>query len=214
MRSYDLSELEAESALSRRTISDYVSRGLLSGPSHRGRGARYSQRDLDALRVIPLLRTVLKSEFPSLNALREFLDNLSLSDLSQLAGVTDEGDFETRVRRIRVHNRLRAILPIVSPERLSEVLNGLTPEQISGVDRGQYQIGSLVDFERLSSAGTVGNGETEWAHFGTSTVQVRIEKGVIGTTGVDPRVAAAIHDFTIQIESLLKGGAGRSADGA
>ena len=49
MRSYDLSELEAQSDLSRRTISDYVSRGLLSGPSHRGRGARYSQRDLDAL---------------------------------------------------------------------------------------------------------------------------------------------------------------------
>ena len=85
MRSYDLAELEALSTLSRRTISDYVSKGLLSGPSHRGRGARYSQRDLDALNIIPMLRTVLKLEFPNLNSVREFLSDLSPADLRHLA---------------------------------------------------------------------------------------------------------------------------------
>ncbi len=200
MRSYDLSELAERSALSRRTISDYVSRGLLSGPSHRGRGARYSQRDLDALQVIPLLRTVLKSEYSSLNGVREFLDDLFPADLSRLAGATDDQDFEIEVRRIRVHSRLRAILPAVPPGKLTLVLNGLTPEQIRGIDRGQYQIGSLVDFEGLTATG---NDDSQWERFGTPTVQVRIQKRVFGETGADPGISAAIHDLARQIESLL-----------
>ena len=213
MRSYDLSELEAKSELSRRTISDYVSRGLLSGPSHRGRGARYSQRDLDALQVIPLLRTVLKAEFPNLNGIREFLENLFPAELSRLAGSADDQDFEIEVRRIRVHSRLRAILPSMPPEKLTLVLNGLTPEQIRGVDRGQYQIGSLVDFESLTATG---NSDGEWERFGTPTVQVRVQKRVLGENGAGPGISAAIHDLARQIENLLieSGRPGGPADGA
>jgi DNA-binding transcriptional MerR regulator len=138
------------SALSRRTISDYISRGLLTGPSHRGRGARYSQRDLDALRVIPRLRTVLKPEFPNLNSVRAFLDVLTIADLSHLVRLTNERVFEVEVRRIRILNRLKAFLPAIPPETISQAMHRLTPEQICGVDRGQIQIGSLLDIERMA----------------------------------------------------------------
>ena len=159
MRSYDLSELEELSSLSRRTISDYVSRGLLAGPSHRGRGARYSQRDLDALRVIPRLRTVMKPEFPTLVSVRDFLSELTASELRRLVRLTNERAFEIEVRRIRVCLRLKTFLPAVSPERINAVTSNLTPEQICGVDRGQIQIGSLLDMEALTSeAGYFGNG--------------------------------------------------------
>jgi DNA-binding transcriptional MerR regulator len=210
MRSYDVSELAERSALSRRTISDYVSRGLLSGPSHRGRGARYSQRDLDALLVIPLLRTVLTSEFPNLNGIREFLDDLFPAELSRLAGARDDQDFEIEVRRLRVHSRLRAILPALPPGKLTLVLNGLTPEQIRGIDRGKYQIGTLVDFEGLTATG---NSDVQWERFGTPTVQVRIQKRVLGENGAGPHISEAIHELARQIEILLidggrPGGAG------
>ena len=115
MRSYDLSELEEMSALSRRTISDYVSRGLLAGPSHRGRGARYSQRDLDALRVIPRLRTIMKLEFPSLISVRNFLTEVTASELRRLVRLTNERAFEVEVRRIRLCKQLKTFLPAVSP---------------------------------------------------------------------------------------------------
>ena len=151
MRSYDLTELEEMSALSRRTISDYISRGLLAGPSHRGRGARYPQRDLDALRLIPKLRTVLKPEFPNLNSVRMFLDALTIADLRHLVRLSNERVFEVEVRRIRVLNRLKPFLPAVPPEAIALAMNRLTPEQICGVDRGQIQIGSLLDIERISS---------------------------------------------------------------
>jgi hypothetical protein len=150
MRSYDLTELEEMSALSRRTISDYISRGLLAGPSHRGRGARYSQRDLDALRVIPMLRTVLKPEFPNLNSVRSFLDSLTISDLRHLVRISNERVFEIEVRRIRILNRLKPFLPAVPPESLSKAMSRMTPEQICGVDRGQIQIGTLLDIELIS----------------------------------------------------------------
>jgi len=143
VRSYDLTELEEMSALSRRTISDYVSRGLLSGPSHRGRGARYSQRDLDALRVIPRLRTVLKPEYPNLNSIREFLEDLTTSDLRHLVRVTNERVFEIETRRIRVLHRLKTFLPAVPPEAISEALGQLTPEQVCGVDRAGHVVLSL-----------------------------------------------------------------------
>jgi DNA-binding transcriptional MerR regulator len=201
MRSYDLAELEAQSALSRRTISDYVSRGLLSGPSHRGRGARYSQRDLDALNVIPMLRTVLKSEFSNLNGVREFLDTVLPDELGHLAAISNDQDFEMEVRRIRVRRALGAILPTVAPEQLTTVLRSLTPEQIRGVDRGQYQIGSLLDFERLSAGD---NGESGWVRFGTSVVEIRIEKQALGDRGSDTRFSDAIHRFASEIEHLLK----------
>ena len=215
MRSYDLAELEALSGLSRRTISDYISRGLLTGPSHRGRGARYSQRDMDALRVIPVLRTVLKREFPNLAAVREFLGELSLSDLRQLARLTNERVFEIEVRRIRIRCQLKTFLPAVPPERVKEALSLLTPEQICGVDRGQYQIGSLLDVESLAIAADVsplgnGNGndhadgDDKWERLGTPTVQVQIEKRALGDDDADTRIPDTIRDFARRIESLLK----------
>ena len=163
MRSYDLSELEELSALSRRTISDYVSRGLLAGPSHRGRGARYSQRDLDALRVIPRLRTVMKPEFPTLVSVRDFLRELTAAELRRLVRLTNERAFEVDVRRIRLSLRLKTFLPAVSPERISAVLSELTPEQICGVDRGQIQIGSLLNMEALASDERPGNGNGHYS---------------------------------------------------
>ena len=53
IRSYSISELEGLTATNKRTIGDYVTKGLLAGPSHRGRGAVYSHRDLDVLKIIP-----------------------------------------------------------------------------------------------------------------------------------------------------------------
>lgn len=217
MRSYDLAELAELSGLSQRTISDYVSRGLLAGPSHRGRGARYSQRDRDALRVIPLLRTVLKAEFPNLNSVRQFLGDLSLADLRHLARLSNEHVFEVEVRRIRIRCQLKTFLPAVPPEKVTAALNILTPEQICGVDKGHYQIGSLLDVDDLSKvwsegntggeegAGNESNGsQADWERFGTSTVQVRIEKRALGSDDKDTRIPDTIRDFASQIERLLK----------
>lgn len=223
MRSYDLTELEEMSALSRRTISDYVSRGLLAGPSHRGRGARYSQRDLDALRVIPRLRTILKPEFPSLISVRDFLAELTASELRHLVRLTSERAFEIEVRRIRLCNRLKTFLPSVSPERFSAALAELTPEQICGVDRGQIQIGTLLNIESLTSdedfgvRGSNGNGsgngreangngsvDSRYERFGNSTVQVRIEKQALEDQASRVTLSDTIRDFAQQIETLLK----------
>lgn len=151
MRNYALTDLEGHSAMSRRTISDYVAKGLLSGPSHRGRGARYPQRDLDALQVIPRLRTVMKGEYPNLDAVRTFIAELSPADMHRMARMSNERVFETEVRRLRIRNRVRTFLPTVPPERIDGVLDGLTPEQVRGVDRGQYQLGSILDMTVLST---------------------------------------------------------------
>lgn len=151
MRSYALTDLEAMSEVSRRTIADYISKGLLQGPSHRGRGARYSQRDLDALIVIPKVRTLLRQEFPSLNTIRDFLTRLSPSELHQLAALKNELAFEIEVRRLRVLNRLKNLSPTAAPERISDALQLLTPEQIRGVDRGHFQVGSLVDLDWMTN---------------------------------------------------------------
>jgi len=230
MRSYDLTELEEISALSRRTISDYVSRGLLAGPSHRGRGARYSQRDLDALRVIPRLRTIMKPEFPNLISVRDFLAELTGAQLRHLIRLTNERAFEIEVRRIRLCSRLKTFLPAVSPERLSEVVAELTPEQICGVDRGHIQIGTLLDVEALTGedgangysnshhgngngAQSNGNGarsrsnssaEQRYERFGNSTVQVRIEKEALRNRDQGVSLSETIHEFAQQIETLLK----------
>jgi len=151
MRTYALTDLEGHCAMSRRTISDYVAKGLLSGPSHRGRGARYPQRDLDALHVIPRLRTVMKNEYPNLDAVRTFLADLSPADIHRLGRMSNERVFETECRRLRIRNRVRTFLPTVPPERIDAVLDVLTPEQVRGVDRGQYQLGSILDMTALSA---------------------------------------------------------------
>jgi len=221
MRSYDLTELEEMSALSRRTISDYVSRGLLAGPSHRGRGARYSQRDLDALRVIPRLRTIMKPEFPTLISVRDFMSALAASDLRHLVRLTNERAFEIEVRRIRLSHQLKTFLPAVSPERLSEALSVLTPEQVCGVDRGQIQIGTLLNIEALTSDDGVnghatngsanggasnGNGsaDSDYERFGNSTVQVRIDKQALENQASRISLSDTMRDFAQQIETLLK----------
>jgi len=233
MRSYDLTELEEMSALSRRTISDYVSRGLLAGPSHRGRGARYSQRDLDALRIIPRLRTILKPEFPSLISVRDFVAELTASELRHLVRLTNERAFEIEVRRIRLCKQLTTFLPAVSPERLTAAMAELTPEQVCGVDRGQIQIGTLLDVEALTSdsginahstngsgngAANGGNGNgangsanetngdtgSRYERFGNSTVQVRIERQALENQPSRVPLGDTIRDFAQQIETLLK----------
>jgi len=221
MRSYDLTELEEMSALSRRTISDYVSRGLLAGPSHRGRGARYSQRDLDALRIIPRLRTILKPEFPSLISVRDFVAELTASELRHLVRLSNERAFEIEVRRIRLCKQLKTFLPAVSPERLSAAMAELTPEQVCGVDRGQIQIGALLNVEALTSENGINgytkngngaaadgngavNGDSRYEKFGNSTVQVRIEKKALANQTSPASLSDTFRDFAQQIEVLLK----------
>ena len=160
MRTYTVGDLEQISGLTRRTIGDYTSKGLLAGPSHRGRGARYSQADVDALTVIPRLRTHMKQEFQSLRAVSRFMSQLSMHDLHTLAIQTDERSFVLQARKLRVRISIAALLPQVSPEKLAEVLNRLTPEQIRGVDTGRYQIGAVVDLSELLSADSSANPNT------------------------------------------------------
>jgi len=233
MRSYALAELEQATALSRRTISDYVAKGLLAGPSHRGRGARYPQRDLDALRVIPMLRTVMKSEFPNLGGVRQFLADISIADLRHLARLSSELTFEIEVRRLRIRNQLRTFLPAVAPERIVEALRGLTPEQIRGVDRGQFQIGAVLDMASLAEGGefeAVANGHGPARHGGANGNGNRDRAGGerstlvdfednrwerFSTSNVEIRVgkkamkgrsgaSRAIRNIAYQIEAMLK----------
>jgi DNA-binding transcriptional MerR regulator len=146
---YTVNELEDISGFTRRTIGDYIAKGLLAGPSHRGRGARYSQADVDVLRVIPGLRTLMKKEFPNLREVQEFLTHLSAHDVRSLMRKTTEATFVLEVRTLRVRISLAAALPQVSPERLNLALKQLTPEQIGGVDTGRYQLGAVVDMAEL-----------------------------------------------------------------
>ena len=146
---YTVNELEEISGFTRRTIGDYIAKGLLAGPSHRGRGARYSQADADVLRVIPALRTLMKKEFPNLREVQEFLTHVSAHDIHSLAGKTTEGAFVLEVRTLRVRISLAAVLPQVPPERLNLTLKQLTPEQIRGVDTGRYQLGAVIDMAEL-----------------------------------------------------------------
>jgi len=149
IRSYTINELEELTAINKRTISDYITKGLLIGPSHRGRGAVYSQRDLNALKVIPQLRTLMKEEYGSLKAVAGFLEQLSISDLQALANRKTERAFVDWVHRFRVRLSLMRIIPHVPPERLGEVLSQLTPEQISSVDSGRVQIGAVINMRQL-----------------------------------------------------------------
>jgi len=146
---YTVSELEGLSGLTRRTIGDYTAKGLLAGPSHRGRGARYSQADADALKVIPQLRTLMNKEFSSLRTIGSFMSQLSGPDLHRLASKTSEDGFVLAVRLLRVRISVSALLPQVPPEHILSVLHKLTPEQIRGIDAGRYQIGAIVDMAEL-----------------------------------------------------------------
>jgi DNA-binding transcriptional MerR regulator len=168
---YTVSELEEISGFTRRTIGDYIAKGLLTGPSHRGRGARYGQSDADVLRVIPRLRTLMKKEFPSLREVQDFLSQLSGHQLHSLARKSNESAFSLEVRTQRVRNSLAAILPQVAPERLDLALKHLTPEQIRGLDTGRYQLGAIVDMASLLNEQDDGQVQDRF-HNGTNAFDV------------------------------------------
>jgi hypothetical protein len=137
------------SGFTRRTISDYVSKGLLAGPSHRGRGARYSQADADALRVVPRIRTLMKKEFPTVDSVVSFLRVISNEELRDLACQRSEKELDLEVRRIRVRVSLATVMTSLAPERLTQVVDSLSPQQICGIDKGQYQLGAILDLSEL-----------------------------------------------------------------
>jgi DNA-binding transcriptional MerR regulator len=149
IRSYTVTEVEEMCGVSRRTISEYIAKGLLSGPSHRGRGARYPQSDVDVLRLLPKFRTLMKREFPNLNALAIFLRQISGHDLHVLTKRNGESSFILEVRRLRIRNYLAALAPHVAPERIESILDGLSEGQIRAIDSGRYQIGAVVDISAL-----------------------------------------------------------------
>lgn len=153
IRSYTVDELEQMSGVTRRTISDYIARGLLAGPSHRGRGARYPQSDADALRVLPRIRTVMKKEFPSVDAVGAFLRGLTRHDLRNLACQPTEKELVLQVRRIRVRAMLASLLPRLKPERLTDIVESLSPDQIRGIDKGHYKLGSVLDLAEFFREG-------------------------------------------------------------
>lgn len=230
MRSYALTDLEALSGLSRRTISDYVSKGLLTGPSHRGRGARYSQRDLDALLIIPRLRMQLREEFPSLAAIRAYFQELAPGDLHRLAGLANDAAFELEARFLRVRLRLHRWLPTVPPEYLGEALRRLTPEQIRGADRGRLNLASLIDLDdiaaqdhlsqsgrfralaRQAAAAAVPSdaltppvpASDEWEVFADDTIRIRIDKSAMRDDESRRQIPDAIRDLATRLETLLK----------
>jgi len=152
IRTYSVIELEELSGVSRRTISDYVAKGLLGGPSHRGRGARYPQSDLDVLNVLPRLRTLMKKEFPNLKSVSAFLRELSPRELRSLARRTSEKALVLEVHRLRVRQSMISVLPTVAPERIDDALETLTPEQVTGIDSGRYQLGAVFDMMSLMSS--------------------------------------------------------------
>jgi DNA-binding transcriptional MerR regulator len=149
IRSYSINELEELTAVNKRTISDYITKGLLSGPSHRGRGAVYSQRDLNVLRVIPKLRSLLKDEYGSLKSIGGFLAQLSITDIQALAARETELSFTVEVRRLRVRLSLMGLMPHVSPEKFDEVLGRLSPGQICSIDSGRVGMGTVIDLSEL-----------------------------------------------------------------
>ncbi len=149
IRSYTVDELERMSGITKRTISDYIAKGLLAGPSHRGRGARYPQADADALRVVPRIRTLMKKEFPTVDSVASFLREISRQELRTLACQPSEKELVLEVRRIRVGLLLKTMLPKLTPERLTAVVDSLSPDQVRGIDKGQYQLGAILDLAEL-----------------------------------------------------------------
>jgi hypothetical protein len=149
MQSYTVTEVEDICGISRRTISEYVAKGLLSGPSHRGRGARYPQSDIDVLKLLPKFRTLMKREFPNLNAVATFVRQISMHDLRMLAKKSSAASFVLAVKRLRIRNSLAALAPHVAPEHIENVLDGLSEGQIRAIDSGRYQIGAVLDISAL-----------------------------------------------------------------
>ncbi len=121
MRHYKLKQLAAQTGVSARTISSYVSKGLLSGPSHRGRGAVYPQRDLHALQVIPRIRVLMPAHYPDLRAIARLLKDISTAGLRRLATLDEESDFLNEMRKIHQIVQLHAMYPDASPEHIASL---------------------------------------------------------------------------------------------
>ena len=221
MRHYKLKELAARSGISARTIGDYVAKGLLSGPSHRGRGAVYPRCDLDALRVIPKLRTLMPAVFSNLPVIAQFLAVRSSAELHGLVNLTDESEFLSAVHRIRLSVQLQAMLPAVAPERITACLATLTSAQLLAMDRGELLVGAVVDLAALSEmqepradtqeaiAGTkiagTGRQPPHDAQLTGAGVEIQIEESAFGRANNKSEIVAAVRAFADQLERLIQG---------
>lgn len=186
IRSYSIGEMESLSGTNRRTISDYITKGLLTGPSHRGRGAVYSQRDLNVLHLLPRLRTLMKEEFGSLKAVATFLSQLSTPDIHALASRRSERAFVVEVRRLRVRRSMMELMPNLAPEHVDAVFEKITPEQICAIDAGRLQLGAVVDMRELLDQADEYDGESFDAFgSGAASANVAAEPGEVNLDDTD-----------------------------
>lgn len=74
---FTLDDLVTRSGLTIRTVRFYIQEGLLEGPDTRGRFSLYSQRHLDRLEVIKLLKEL---RLP-LVEIRKLLDSMSPDEI-------------------------------------------------------------------------------------------------------------------------------------
>lgn len=82
---FTLDDLVTRSGLTIRTVRFYIQEGLLEGPDTRGRFSLYSQRHLDRLEVIKLLKEL---RLP-LVEIRKLLDLMSPDEIKQIHAAQD-----------------------------------------------------------------------------------------------------------------------------
>jgi DNA-binding transcriptional MerR regulator len=82
---YKLEELATEAEVSPRTVRYYVQRGLLPGPTFRGKDSFYERGHLLRLRAIRRLQ----EQYLPLDAISEALANRSVDELERLADVRE-----------------------------------------------------------------------------------------------------------------------------
>lgn len=98
---FTMTQLEAHTGFSSRTIRFYVQEGLIGPAYGRGPSATYDRDQL--LRLIRIAE--LKTEYPALDQIRERLSSLSTADLEAHFAVRN-GPEEERWRRVRIHPNL------------------------------------------------------------------------------------------------------------
>lgn len=79
--SYKLDELAEQAGVSPRTVRYYVQRGLLPGPTFRGKDSAYGREHLIRLRAIKRLQ----EQFLPLDAIQEALEKRTLEQIERLA---------------------------------------------------------------------------------------------------------------------------------
>jgi DNA-binding transcriptional MerR regulator len=79
--SFKLDELAEQAGVSARTVRYYVQRGLLPGPTFRGKDSSYGREHLVRLKAIKRLQ----EQYLPLDAIQEALDQRTLAQLEQLA---------------------------------------------------------------------------------------------------------------------------------